>query len=62
MGEGEKEKHVTYFYRGERCIGVGACNWPGAAMEMRLALASGKLPGRSEAEKSVEGWVEALSS
>lgn len=43
-----KTARITYFFKGERCIGVAAVNWPGAVLRLKIALHRGLMPTRKE--------------
>ena len=43
-----KEARITYFYKGERCIGAATCNWPGAVTHLRIAMEKGLIPSKSQ--------------
>jgi apoptosis-inducing factor 3 len=39
---------ITYFYKGERCIGIAAVNWHGAVQRLKIALHRGLMPTKNE--------------
>lgn len=39
---------ITYYFKGENCIGAAACNWPGAIIKLRIALAKGFMPSKAQ--------------
>ena len=43
-----KTARITYFFKGERCIGVAAVNWPGAVLRLKIALYRGLMPSKQE--------------
>jgi hypothetical protein len=43
-----KTARITYFYKGQKCIGVAVINKPGAVLKLRLALMRGLMPSREE--------------
>ena len=43
-----KTARITYFFKGERCIGVASVNWPGSVLRLKIALQRGLMPSRKE--------------
>jgi apoptosis-inducing factor 3 len=56
----EKTRRITYFFRGERCVGVAAINSPGAAQRMKIALQRGLMPTRKELASGKAGFESIL--
>lgn len=52
--EPSKTGRITYFYKGQKCIGVAVINKPGAVLRLRLALMRNLMPSR---EELVQGTV-----
>ena len=44
------EGHISYFFKGQRCVGVGVANWPGAALVFKTLFDRGVLPNRQQIE------------
>ena len=51
-----KAARITYFFKGERCIGVAAVNWPGAVLRLKIALQRGLMPSRRELTSKTVGF------
>lgn len=49
--EPAKTARITYFYKGQKCIGAAVINKPGAVLKLRLALLRGLMPSREELTK-----------
>lgn len=43
-----KTARITYFFKGERCIGVSSVNWPGSVLRLKIALHRGLMPSKKE--------------
>ena len=43
-----KTARITYFYKGEACIGAAAVNWPGAIIRLKIALRKGLMPSKKD--------------
>ena len=43
-----KTARITYFYKGNTCIGAAAVNWFGAVLKLRIALQRGLMPTKKE--------------
>ncbi|CAG9331546.1 unnamed protein product [Blepharisma stoltei] len=39
---------ITYYFKGDNCIGAAVCNWPGAILRLRIALAKGFMPSKND--------------
>ena len=46
--EPSKTARITYFYKGQKCVGVATINKPGAVLRLRVALSRGLMPSRLE--------------
>lgn len=46
--EVSKTGRITYFYKGQKCIGVAVINKPGAVLKLRLALMRNLMPSKDE--------------
>jgi len=50
---------VTYFFKGDKCIGVASVNKPGAATIFKLAMERGLLPNKADLVKG-ETYLDIL--
>ena len=48
QGSPDKTGRITYFYKNGKCIGVAAINWPGAILNLKIALERGLTPSVEE--------------
>ena len=55
-----KTARITYFYKGENCIGIAAVNWPGAVLRLKIALSRGLMPSRKELTSKAVNYAKIL--